>query len=67
MENSTISRRKLFEKGAGIAGAAGLASLAISPAARAGQYSYTPDLSIFGKMRIALPPHWTRGIHFSTQ
>jgi uncharacterized protein YyaL (SSP411 family) len=49
MENSTISRRKLFERGAGLAGAAGLASLAISPGAQASQYSYTPDLSIFGK------------------
>jgi uncharacterized protein YyaL (SSP411 family) len=49
MTNKELSRRSLFEKGIGMAGAAGMASLAGAPAARANQFSYTPQLSIFGK------------------
>lgn len=48
MAINVVSRRGLFEKGIGMAGAAGLLSLASAPAARASQYSYTPELSIFG-------------------
>lgn len=43
-----LSRRNLFERGIGMAGAAGLISLAVPSPAKASRYSYTPELSIFG-------------------
>ncbi|MBV9759941.1 MAG: hypothetical protein JO340_05210 [Acidobacteriaceae bacterium] len=48
MPDSKVSRRTLFERGIGMAGAAGLVSLGAPPAAKASQYSYTPELSVFG-------------------
>ena len=49
MLQTGISRRKLFEKGIGVAGAAGLVSAVSARNVMAGQYSYTPDLNVFGK------------------
>lgn len=54
MTKNAISRRSLFASGAGIAGAAGVLSLAASPAAKASQYSYTPELSLFGKNQASI-------------
>jgi uncharacterized protein YyaL (SSP411 family) len=47
MSKNSISRRNLFEKGIAAAGAAGLMSVTSSQA-KASQFSYTPDLNIFG-------------------
>ncbi len=49
MSKQVVSRRGLFGQAAGIAGAAGLLSVGTAPAAKASQYSYTPEISIFGK------------------
>ncbi|MBV8894993.1 MAG: hypothetical protein JO051_00670 [Acidobacteriaceae bacterium] len=48
MQNNGISRRSLFEKGVGAAGAASFLSLGSSRSVQAGQYSYTPELNVFG-------------------
>ena len=64
MPNQPISRRNLLVRGAGAAGATGLLSVAASPAAKASQFAYTPQLAAFGNQASAIAASLDAGYTF---